>query len=544
LIVHGAHTIRRKMLVGLWLVVLMIALLSVSGISGVSSYRRMVKDLDYSLEQAPHNSELLAALSLLIKPLSNTFPEAASDAARRQFMSAQRREFEDKIKEARQRIVQFRVKLQNRDHDRQPSPQEERAEQALFEGIFDSLDSIAAGTARLESPEGRSTQINYIIRLTAELIDSVEERMPDPSTELRGRLEQARRAYSWHLGVVWATGLGTLFLFLNLARCVHRWFVVPIRDLHQGARRVANGDFDYRLECTSRDEMAELAADFNRMTERFQAIKSDLDAQVKERVKQLIQSERLAGIGFLAAGVAHEINNPLSAIAMAAESLEYRMESGEWRVESGERAGSAALSTPNSQPSTQAAEVREYLQMIQTESQRCRQITEKLLDFARGKEGERDLYDVTAIVREVATMTKHLGRFRDRTVTVDRDSPCYAWINGSEIKQVVLNLVANALESTAEKGLVEIGILERPDQIEISVRDNGCGMTPQVIEHLFEPFYTTKQAGKGTGLGLSISRRIVCDHGGTLEAESAGPGRGSTFRLRLPTNSLPAQQAA
>ncbi len=542
---HGAHTIRRKMLVGLWLVVLMIALLSVSGISGVSSYRRMVKDLDYSLEQAPHNSELLAALSLLIKPLSNTFQETGSEAEKQRFMSAQRREFEDKIKEVRQRIVQFRVKLQNRDHDRQCSPQEELAERVLFEDISDALDSIEGGTARLESLEGRSAQINYIIRLTAELIDSVEERMPDPSTDLRGRLEQARRAYSWHLGVVWATGLGTLVLFLNLARCVHRWFVVPIRDLHQGARRVAKGDFDYRLECTSRDEMAELAADFNRMTERFQAIKSDLDAQVKERVKQLIQSERLAGIGFLAAGVAHEINNPLSAIAMAAESLEYRVQSGEWKVESAAESGEdPGPSTFNAQRSTPAAEVREYLQMIQTESQRCRQITEKLLDFARGKEGERDLYDVTAIVREVATMTKHLGRFRDRTVTVNRDSPCYAWVNGPEIKQVVLNLVANALESTAEKGLIEVSIVERPDQVEISVRDNGCGMTPQVIEHLFEPFYTTKRAGKGTGLGLSISRRIVCDHGGTLEAESAGPGRGSTFRLRLPTNSLPAQQAA
>jgi signal transduction histidine kinase len=263
------------------------------------------------------------------------------------------------------------------------------------------------------------------------------------------------------------------------------------------------------------------------MTERFQAVRNDLDRQVKDRVQQLIRSERLAGVGFLAAGVAHEINNPLSAIAMAAESLEYRLQ--EW------------LPADQSEAS---AEVREYLQMMQTEAQRCRQITEKLLDFARGQTGERNLYDVTAIVREVVAMTRHLGRFQNRTIEINRDSPCYAWVNGPEIKQVILNLVANALDSTADDGRLEIAIHERPDQIEVAFRDNGCGMTAETISHLFEPFFTTKEVGKGTGLGLSISQRIVRDHAGCLEAESDGPGRGSTFRLRLPSHAAAQQQAA
>jgi signal transduction histidine kinase len=140
-------------------------------------------------------------------------------------------------------------------------------------------------------------------------------------------------------------------------------------------------------------------------------------------------------------------------------------------------------------------------------------------------------------------MTRHLGRFQNRTIELNRDAPCYAWINGPEIKQVVLNLVANALESTDDDGKLQITIAERPDQIELTFRDNGSGMPPEVIEHLFEPFFTTKEAGQGTGLGLSISQRIVCDHDGTLEAESDGPGHGSTFRLRLPT-AEPLQQLA
>jgi signal transduction histidine kinase len=107
-------------------------------------------------------------------------------------------------------------------------------------------------------------------------------------------------------------------------------------------------------------------------------------------------------------------------------------------------------------------------------------------------------------------------------------------VNGPEIKQVVLNLVANALESTDEDGRLEISIRERPDHVELTFCDNGYGMTDETIAHLFEPFYTTKEVGKGTGLGLSISQRIVRDHDGVLEADSAGPGEGSTFRLRLP----------
>lgn len=512
----GRRSIRRKMVTILWVVLLMLATLAVSGISGVYSYRGMVKDLELGLRGAPRRSDLVASISLLFQPLAEEFPEGASKVMQQRFAERQRTEFQEALAQVRAEVVDFREKLQNMPQYAHRLSHEETIHRGLFDEIAKRLDALDDGTPRLADLESRDAQVTWLIRVSAEL-NNIVQSIPDPSTELLGRLDQARNNYRWHLALLWSTGFATLGMLLLLVRCGQRWVLRPISNLHQGARRVADGDFDYRLTITTDDEMADLAVDFNRMTERFQNITADLDRQVQQRVKQLIRSERLAGVGFLAAGVAHEINNPLSAIAMAAESLEYRI--ADW------------FPDPES---TDAKELREDLRMMQTEAQRCRDITEKLLNFARGKEAERNLYDVTAIIREVVTMTQHLGRFRDRTISVDRDSPCYAWVNGPEIKQVVLNLVANALESTTERGRLDISIHECPDHVELEFRDNGCGMTQKTIAHLFEPFYTTKEVGKGTGLGLSISQRIVRDHDGTLEADSDGPGQGSTFRLRLP----------
>ena len=445
------------MVAGLWFVLLMLGALAASSISGVYSYRGMVKDLELGLEEAPRSSELIAAVGLLIKPLAMEFPENSSTAKQQEFAAHQQAELERALNDARDRISEFRQRLQRMPHSSNYRAQETIVHRALFEELDKKLAAIEDAAPALGDVDRRASQGEYIINMTAGMLESAEA-LPDPSRELLDRLDHARTNYRWHLSVVWVAGTATVLLLLNLVRCANRWIIRPIRDLHLGARRVADGDFDYRLEVTTDDEMAELAADFNRMTQRFQSIRNDLDRQVKERVQQLIRSERLAGLGFLSAGVAHEINNPLSAIAMAAESLEYRL--GEWLPSAAEE---------------DAEEVREYLRMMQNEAQRCRQITEKLLDFARGQEGERNLYDVTAIVREVVTMTRHLGRFRDRTINVSRESPCYAWINGPEIKQVVLNLIANALESTVENGRLDVSINEHPDHVELIFQDNGSG---------------------------------------------------------------------
>jgi signal transduction histidine kinase len=318
-----------------------------------------------------------------------------------------------------------------------------------------------------------------------------------------------------------------LVLFVGLLRSGYVWIFDPIRKLHQGARRVAQGDFKYRVELTSRDEMAELAEAFNKMTVRFQEITADLDRQVQERSRQLVRSERLAGVGFLAAGVAHEINNPLSAIAMAGESLEGRV-----------------LGILHSHDPAEADVIRQYLRMIQDESFRCKQITERLLDFARGREAVREPTDVARLVSDVVAMVRYLSKYREKKIEFLKAGPCYADVNGPEIKQVILNLVANGLEAVERGGTLRISLLEQTDHLLLEFTDDGCGMTPDTIENLFEPFFTRKQAGQGTGLGLSISHRIIHQHGGTISATSPGPGLGSTFAVRLPRHAQSQSAAA
>jgi len=505
------------MVVGLWLVLLMLGTLAASSISGVYSYGRLVRDIEEGLVTAPQRSDLTAAIGRLFRPLLLQHPQPGNAAAETAFAVQQRTALQQALALVRTGVEEFKAKLYKSPYSANVREQESRVYLSGFVKIDNDLDAIEETLDADDWDRRRDEYALQVSKYAQEAFDKAQS-LPDPSRELLGRLAKAQTNYRWHRSLVWIAGAATLGLLLNLVYCAIRWVIRPIRDLHLGARRIAHGDFDYRLSSNTGDEMTELAQDFNQMTERFQAIKADLDGQVRERVQQLIRSERLAGLGFLSAGVAHEINNPLSAIAMAAESLEYRLT--EW----------LPLAAAED-----AAEVRDYLRMMQEEAQRCRQITEKLLDFARGQEGERNLYDVTAIVRDVVGMTRHLGRFRDRIINLNREAPAYAWVNGPEIKQVVLNLVANALESTDAEGKLDISITDRPDQVELSFTDNGCGMSPDVLKHLFEPFFTTKEVGKGTGLGLSISQRIIRDHDGTLEATSAGKGHGSTFRLRLPT---------
>ncbi len=262
--------------------------------------------------------------------------------------------------------------------------------------------------------------------------------------------------------------------------------------------------------------MSELAAAMNDMTSRFQAIRDDLDRQVQERTKQVVRSEQLASVGFLAAGVAHEINNPLASIALCAESLEGRM--------------SDVVPVDDEQFTI----VKNYLRMIQDEAFRCKDITERLLDFARIGEVKRQTTDLRELVQGVIDMVGHLGKYQEKHLELAPGNPILASVNPQEIKQVVLNLLTNGLDSLDSGGNVRVELHEVDGQAEMLVTDNGCGMTPDVLEQIFEPFFTRRRNGQGTGLGLSIVYRIIADHEGAIEVHSDGPGSGSTFRVRFP----------
>ncbi|MGD0464502.1 MAG: ATP-binding protein, partial [Tepidisphaeraceae bacterium] len=241
----------------------------------------------------------------------------------------------------------------------------------------------------------------------------------------------------------------------------------------------------------------------------------------------LLRNERLASVGLLAAGVAHEINNPLSIMTAHAELSLGAIERGDESAQD---------------------ESARSLQVICEEAFRCKRIVEKLLTLGRGPQEAPSVFSLGSLVREVVASVTAMPEFHNRMLTVTPANGIDDRIKGrsDEIKQVVLNLVFNALEAISAGGEVRVATSADRREVELSVTDTGRGMPPAVLDQIFEPFYTDargkagagEDARRGTGLGLSIAHAIVVRHGGEIRAHSDGPGLGSRFTVVLPTASL------
>jgi signal transduction histidine kinase len=301
------------------------------------------------------------------------------------------------------------------------------------------------------------------------------------------------------------------------------WLFAPLRELQAGVQRVHGGDFEHPIALTSGDELQELADEFNAMVARLHSVYADLARQVTERSRQLVRSERMVSVGFLAAGVAHEINNPLASILFCSEALERRLH---------EVLG--ALAATHSALPAEVEVLTRYLKMVQQEALRCKDITQKLLDFSRTGERRKEPADLTGLVRGVLEVARHLPSSRGKSVTFDPAGYVVAPVNAQDLKSVILNLVVNALDSMDDGGRLAITLATTGGYAELVFTDTGCGMSPEVLQNIFEPFYTKSRTGKGTGLGLFISHQIVDQHSGSITATSAGPGAGSTFTVRIP----------
>ncbi len=353
-----------------------------------------------------------------------------------------------------------------------------------------------------------------------DLLDSIYD-------ELNTNINNSRRHYQIALWMIVPACVVGFLLVCGLMASFYAWVFNPIRDLEAGVKRVANGDLDHRIELHSGDEMEELGCAFNEMMQKLQDLYSDLARQVNERSRQLVRSERLASVGFLAAGVAHEINNPLASIAFCSEALESRLQSLTRLLHNSIRPDEIEVYT-------------KYLKMIQEEAFRCKNITERLLAFSRTGEVKRESADLGLLVQSVIDIAQHLPNSKGKDITFLTNTErvpggrITAPVNAEEIKSVILNLVVNALDSMEEGGKLEIRLGQRDGMAEVQFADSGCGMSQEVLENIFEPFFTRSRTGKGTGLGLTISHRIINQHGGELDASSAGPNAGSTFTVRLP----------
>jgi two-component system NtrC family sensor kinase len=511
------RAIREKLLLGALLVGVMVAVLSASSFLGVYSYRRLVRALSSRAAELPRASELGECVGML--RLSHA--RALADDGRAD-------EFVARLPAADAALHGYCVELSEGEVENTPFGDRSR-ELETTRNIAACLATIEGLAVPPAEGDGESAadrrrmlldvapHLDRLAAMTAALPSYLQDGLHDLSHEVRS-------GYRTLIVTTWTAALAAAALLAAIGVLTYRWVFRPLRLLGHGSRRVAAGDFGFRIHLDTNDEMAELADAFNDMTERFQAIRDDLDRQVQLRTREVIRSEQLASVGFLAAGVAHEINNPLASIAMCAESLESRL---------------ADLAPSEAD----AKVVHRYLELIQAEAFRCKGITEKLLDFSRLGEVRRQPTAVMALVADVAEMLRHVGRFAGRTIEIEPGPDVLAMVNPQEIKQVVLNLLVNALDSIEVTGRVTVAARRSGGECVLTFTDDGCGMSDEVLEHLFEPFFTRRKAGQGTGLGLSIVHRIVADHGGRIEATSAGPGTGSTFRVTLPLAEVAAEPA-
>jgi two-component system NtrC family sensor kinase len=234
--------------------------------------------------------------------------------------------------------------------------------------------------------------------------------------------------------------------------------------------------------------------------------------------ERLAQSEKLAAVGQLAAGVMHEINNPLATIGVCADNI-------------GRRVQALAAEGEN------RAAIDEYLALVWHEVERCRGIVDQLLDFSRPRPVTRKTVDVHELLESTLFLLEHHSRFRRITVVRDFEpgGPLQTTANGETMMQAFMALLLNASDAMQNAGRITLTTRARAREREmvVEVTDEGTGIPRADLPRLFEPFFTTKEPGRGTGLGLSICYGIVSDHSGRIDVESV-LGQGSTFRVYLP----------
>lgn len=291
-----------------------------------------------------------------------------------------------------------------------------------------------------------------------------------------------------------------------------------IRNLERAMRKIATGDSETSDDSTQRDEIASLETSFREMQTRLANTVSSLELAVRnlhEKQEQLVASEKLASLGRIAAGVAHEINNPLSII--------------------NEKAGLIRDIIRSAGDIPHRDNIEATTKSIIDNVKRCRAITHQLLGFARHMIVTLEEFDLNSLLEEV------IG-FLDREITEKRvriERSLKAGLppvtsDKSQLQQVFLNIIKNAVDAVPEEGVVRISTEGRNNTgLAVSIQDSGYGIHQKVLDHIFEPFFTTKTKGRGTGLGLFISHGIVKQLGGNIAVESK-ISHGTTFRIEVP----------
>ncbi len=512
--------LRYKLMLGLGLVLSSIGLLLGGTLYGIQAYSATVRTTERKMVELEIASRIVGTLKL--EPPGKDDKRSPVE------------KYKNSIDEANKHLAEFRkvnaetiAKGLDSDQGEKATGQCVQLEEALKQ-LSKEINSAPsdpnqeASVQLLDRPEVKKayeTARRCAEHLRITLYDDIYTGIRHSNRSIRQSMWIVYFATAWALALV-----GTLLYYFRV------WMFAPIRQLQAGVARVHGGEFGHPIGLASGDELQELADEFNAMTTRLAAIYADLARQVNERSRQLVRSERMVSVGFLAAGVAHEINNPLASILFCSEALERRLLEVLSTVRVGGIHGETEVLT-------------RYLKMIQQEALRCKDITQKLLDFSRTGERKREETDLAGLVRGVLEVARHLPNCRGKEIVFDPKDYIVAPVNAQDLKSVILNLVVNALDSMDEGGRLTISLGTVDGNAQLAFTDSGCGMTPDVLQNIFEPFFTRSRTGKGTGLGLFISHQIIDQHGGVIEASSPGSGLGSTFTVRVPLNEIGSQES-
>jgi two-component system NtrC family sensor kinase len=310
----------------------------------------------------------------------------------------------------------------------------------------------------------------------------------------------------------------------------------PVAALTAGTERLMEGDLGFQIPLTSGDEMGELADSFNLMSLRLRDANEEITSwarTLEDRVEQkatelnkaheqIVQVEKMASIGKLAAVVAHEVNNPLSGILTYAKLLKRWIDRGELSGDNEDKLG----------------EARQCLDLIESESRRCGDLVRNLLTYSRSSPINLTWADLNPIAERCLLLVQPQLEMNNIQWEADLDPelpPVHC--DGAQMEQVLLVLVMNAIDAMPRGGnlLLRTRYLAAAGKVELQVRDDGSGIDPELLPKLFEPFVTTKEVGKGVGLGLAVSKGIVARHQGQIEVESEY-GRGTCFHVFLPVD--------
>ncbi|MDH4099269.1 MAG: HAMP domain-containing histidine kinase [Nitrospirota bacterium] len=303
-------------------------------------------------------------------------------------------------------------------------------------------------------------------------------------------------------------------MIAGLHHTTNRQLITPLKELYTGVEAVKDGKLDYHVEVKTGDEIQVLSEEFNSMVAKLNASREQLQ-------EALIRDKKRASIGTLAAGIAHELNNPLTAVIGFTESIDRRLE----------------------KETIDREEIRRFTKKIQDSGWRCVKIIEALKSYARETSAERRDEDVNDIITSSTLLVAH--QFQSwATIDIAQDlaedlPPIFC--ERVRLQQVIINLLINARDVMPSGGTITIrsrrgdeSALDGKAHIMIGIEDGGPGIEPDILPLIFDPFFTTKGVGEGTGLGLSICQGIIASHGGTISASNKTEGTGAVFTIRIP----------